>query len=108
MSDAEPNPLVLKPLPDQLSPIFLGGKTPSDLMDPKDPIEVEFPNSVAFIAKYEDGSEDYFRVYRQDLSGGDHVARLIAGEWQRAGRPKPAEGPQDNGRMRTIRISESA
>ena len=57
--------------------------------EPKDPIEVEFPNSVAFIAKYEDGSEDCFRVQRHDLSSGDHVARLIAGEWQRAGRLKP-------------------
>ena len=55
----------------------------------KDPINVAFPNSIAFIAKYDDGSEDYFQVYRHDLTSGDHVARLIAGEWQRAGRLKP-------------------
>ena len=56
-----------------------------------DPLEGEFPNSIAFIAKYEDGSEDYFRVSRHDLSSGDHVARLIAGEWQRGGRLKPGK-----------------
>jgi hypothetical protein len=49
----------------------------------KDPLIIEHQNSIAFIAEYEDGSEDYFRVHRD---AGDHVARMVAGEWQRGGR----------------------
>ena len=53
----------------------------------KDPLIIEHANSIAFVAEYEDGSTDYFRVDRSTF--GDHVARLVAGEWQRGGRLKP-------------------
>jgi len=38
-------------------------------------------NPIAFVAEYDDGSEDYFRVHVSTLERGDHVARLVAGEW---------------------------
>jgi hypothetical protein len=49
----------------------------------------EHANSIAFIAEYDDGSEDYFRVDRWTLRTGDYIARAVAGEWQRGGRLKP-------------------
>ena len=63
-----------------------------DKTDPiKDPLIIEHANSIAFVAEYEDGSTDYFRVDRSTLRSGDHVARLVAGEWQRGGRLKPGK-----------------
>ena len=55
----------------------------------RDPLIIEHQNSIAFIAEYEDGSEDYFRVDRSTLRNGDYIARAIAGEWQRGGRLNP-------------------
>ena len=55
----------------------------------KDPHIIEHANSIAFIAEYEDGSEDYFRVDRWALRNGHDIARVVAGEWQRGGRVKP-------------------
>jgi len=56
----------------------------------KDPLSIEHANSIAFVAEYDDGSEDYFRVDRHALrqGAGDHIARIVA-EWQRGGRLKP-------------------
>jgi hypothetical protein len=48
---------------------------------------------VRFIAEYEDGSKECFDIPRADLRTGDHVARIIAGERQRAqGTPPSWEG----------------
>ena len=41
--------------------------------------------SIEFVAVYEDGSEEHFSVDRTTLRNGDHVARIVAGERQRAG-----------------------
>jgi hypothetical protein len=59
----------------------------------KDPLIIEHQKSIAFIAEYEDGSEDYFRVHRHAIrqGPGDHVARMVAAEWQRGGRLKPGK-----------------
>jgi hypothetical protein len=40
---------------------------------------------IEFIVRYLNGSEARLRISRSDLRQGDHVARLIAGERQRAG-----------------------
>jgi hypothetical protein len=56
-----------------------------------DPRIIEHANSIAFIAEYDDGSEDYFRVDRWTLRSGDYIARIVAGEWQRGGRLKPGK-----------------
>ena len=42
-------------------------------------------NRVTFIATYEDGRQLSFTVDKFTLTGGDYVARIIAGERQRAG-----------------------
>src|SRR6185437_13849617 len=46
----------------------------------KDPLSIEHANSIAFVAEYDDGSEDYFRVDRHALrqGAGDHIARIVA------------------------------
>jgi hypothetical protein len=62
-----------------------------DSMKIKDPLIVEHANSIAFIAEYEDGSEDYFRIDRYALSPGDHIAGIVAREWQKAGRLRPGK-----------------
>jgi hypothetical protein len=54
----------------------------------EEPLIIELANSIAFVAEYDDGSKDYFRVPRSALERGDHIARIIAGEWQRGGRLK--------------------
>jgi hypothetical protein len=40
---------------------------------------------VTFVVEYEDGSKVHINIDRFTLRSGDHVARLIAGERQRAG-----------------------
>ena len=59
----------------------------------KDPLIIDHANSIAFIAEYEDGSEDYFRVDRHAIrqGPGDYIARIVAGEWQRAERLRPGK-----------------
>ena len=49
------------------------------------------PSSVRFIVTYEDGSHDYMSVPAATLRSGDHVARVVAGEKQRAGELRRGE-----------------
>jgi hypothetical protein len=49
------------------------------------------PNWINFIAEYEDGTTERFRIDRSTLSQGDHVARTIARERQEAGQLKPGK-----------------
>jgi hypothetical protein len=41
---------------------------------------------ILFAVTYEDGSVVQITIDRHALRSGDHVARIIAGEWQRDGR----------------------
>jgi hypothetical protein len=41
---------------------------------------------VVFVATYDDGRSESFNIDKFTLRSGDHVARLIAGEWQPGGR----------------------
>lgn len=41
---------------------------------------------VLFLVEYEDGSQATISIDRFTLRSGDHIARIIAGEWQRGGR----------------------
>lgn len=43
------------------------------------------PDSVRFAVTFEDGSRDFMSIPQATLQRGDHVARIVAGEKQRAG-----------------------
>jgi hypothetical protein len=56
--------------------------------------EEHLAKHVRFIAEYEDGSEEGFAVPQATLDQGPGalgIARIVAGEWQRAGNLKPGE-----------------
>jgi hypothetical protein len=40
---------------------------------------------IAFVATYENGSTEVFSIDRFTLLSGDHVAKIVAGEWQSGG-----------------------
>ena len=48
-------------------------------------------NRVTFIATFEDGRQLSFTVDKFTLTGGDYVARIIAGERQKAGELPPGK-----------------
>lgn len=48
-------------------------------------------DDVAFVAEYDDGSEDRFSVDSFTLRGSDAIAKIIAGQWQAGGRLKPGK-----------------
>jgi hypothetical protein len=41
---------------------------------------------IAFVATYDDSRTEWFSIDKFTLRSGDHVAIVIAGEWQRGGR----------------------
>jgi hypothetical protein len=49
------------------------------------------PHWVTFVAEYKDGTKEYFRIDPGTLERGDHVARIIAREWQVEGKLKKDE-----------------
>ena len=41
---------------------------------------------VTFEVLFEDGTTDWIEIDQSSLRTGDHIARIVAGEWQRDGR----------------------